>query len=247
MLIVKLLSNLISPSTIIILLFIACWILLFKKQEKRAALTLLAISTGTLYLFSISPIADLLIFPLEHKYSTVQNLTQADIMVMLTGGEEGNILRAKEVLRLYYKRPDKMVKIIISGNDFLSYKTESSAAGVKRMLLESGVSPESIIIDEISRTTFESAQNVKKLTGRTPFYLVTSGYHMPRSLSAFRAFNTNPLPAPTDFKISYYYNFFSLFPNPKNLEKINLAFHEYLGIIFYKLKYPDTNMNPVSW
>jgi uncharacterized SAM-binding protein YcdF (DUF218 family) len=173
-----------------------------------------------------------------NKYHAVQDSMQADTIVMLTGGEEGNILRIREVLRLYYERRYDDVKIIVSGNDPLTAtdNEETSATKVERILCASGVNPEDIMLEDMARTTFESARQVEKLIRQEPFFLVTSGYHMPRSIMVFHAFNMNPIPAPTDFKINSRYSLFSFFPGPNNLEKVDLAFHEYFGIVYYRLK-----------
>ena len=244
MFIFKLISYLILPGTTLVLLSLVGLILLIKTKKQRLAVIVLIVSSVMLYLFSISPIADLLLYPLENKHSKIQDSGQTETIIMLTGGEEGNVLRAREVLRLYYARKNDNTKIIISGNDPLttSDQKESSAEQVKTLLTESGINPEIINTETDSRTTFESAQNLNNIIRQDNFFLVTSGYHMPRAMMIFKAFDTRPIPAPTDFKIGVGYNLFSFLPSPGNLKKTDYAIHEYIGIIYYKLKILVTNL-----
>ena len=236
-------SHLILPGTSIVFLILTGLILLIWTKKQRLAIWLLIVGVGTLYLFSISPVADLILWPLENGYQSPKLDRQADTIVMLTGGTECNILRAREVQRLYAERPDVNFTIIISGHDPLTGddNQETSTAKVKQILLEGGINPANIIADDLSRTTFESARNVAKLIRQKPFFLITSGYHMPRSMLSFREFDTNPIAAPTDFKSAGHYGFLSLLPAPGNLEKVDLAVHEYFGIVYYKLKLAVAN------
>jgi len=90
-------------------------------------------------------------------------------------------------------------------------------------------------LEDKSRNTFESVKNIKEILGDEPFFLVTSAYHMERSLREFEKVGTNPIPAPTDFKIkTEQYTALDWFPDPQNLRNSNLAVHEYFGIVFYK-------------
>lgn len=190
------------------------------------------------YLISIAPIANLIISPLENQYQPVQieKLSEKPILVMLTGGGESNILRAQEILRLYYAKPDDQVTILITGTDPLKSKEKIEAEIVKKILLGSGVKAEDIVLETKARTTFESAINVEKLIGQEQFYLVTSGYHLPRAMLVFEKFGLRPIPAPADLKVNKNYNLFSFFPAPGNLVMADLAIHEYFGLLYYKIK-----------
>ena len=59
---------------------------------------------------------------------------------------------------------------------------------------------------------------------------------MPRSMESFQKMGANPIAAPADFKIKESYNILDFFPNAENLRYVDLAFHEYFGILWYRLK-----------
>lgn len=240
----KILQEFLEPSVFILVLLIIGLIFLFKKK-KKAGKILIIIGIILYYIFSITPGADLILKPLESQYQPVQEneLGKTNKIVLLLGD---GVLKAGEALRISRSKKQKSLwasedggpeaKIIISGSYPLDPENDE-AKRVKKYLIERGIPPGNIILEDKSSNTFESARYVKELVGKQPFFLVTSAYHMPRSVEAFQKMGTNPKPAPTDFKIKGEYDIFDFFPSPYNLKKTDLAFHEYFGILFYKLYY----------
>ncbi len=229
MTIFKFIQILIFPSVFtFILIFLGLILLLARKQKIGVVFTIAGFALY--YFFSLTVTSDMVIKPLENKYQQVkkEQLSTASSLVYLMGGGENNILRLSEVLRLYKENPDLVIYISGTGD-------ETSEA--KNYLMERGVPEEKIILENKSLNTFESAENIKKMIGEESFFLVTSAYHMPRSMESFQKIGAKPIAAPTDFKVKKFYDIFDIFPNPVNLEKSDLAFHEYFGILFYRLKY----------
>jgi len=240
MLLFKILQEFLLPSVFVFVLILIGIILVFRKKRGKLGKILIILGILFYYLFSITPVADLIISPLENQYQPVQKeeMAKSDKIVMLLGGRENDVLRASEVLRLYNLQLttyNLQSAIIISGTDPL--KPESKEAKeVKEFLVERGIPAENIILEDKSRNTKESAKNVKEMVSGEPFFLVTSAYHMPRSMESFRKMGANPIAAPADFKIKESYNILDFFPNAENLRNSDLAFHEYFGILWYRLK-----------
>jgi len=234
MLFLKILEMFLLPSVFVLVLILIGIILIFRKKRGKLGKILIILGILLYYLFSITPVADLIISPLEKQYQPVQKeeLNKADKIVLLLGGKESDVLRASEVLRLY----NLQSAIIISGRDPLSPKIEE-AKEVKDFLVERGIPSENIILEDKSRTTKESAENLKNLVVEEPFFLVTSAYHMPRSMESFQKMGANPIAAPADFKIKESYDILDFFPNAENLRNSDIALHEYFGILWYRLKY----------
>jgi len=234
MLFLKILEMFLLPSVFVLVLILIGIILIFRKKRGKLGKILIILGILLYYLFSITPVADSIISPLEKQYQPVQKeeLEKADKIVLLLGGKESDVLRASEVLRLY----NLQSAIIISGRDPLSPKIEE-AKEVKDFLVERGIPSENIILEDKSRTTKESAENLKNLVVEEPFFLVTSAYHMPRSMESFQKMGANPIAAPADFKIKESYDILDFFPNAENLRNSDIALHEYFGILWYRLKY----------
>jgi len=240
MLFLKILEMFLLPSVFVLVLILIGIILIFRKKRGKLGKILIILGILFYYLFSITPVADLIISPLEKQYQPVQKgeMAKSDKIVMLLGGKESDVLRASEVLRLYNLQLttyNLQSAIIISGRDPLSPKIEE-AKEVKEFLVERGIPAENIILEDKSRNTKESAKNVKEMVSGEPFFLVTFAYHMPRSMESFQKMGANPIAAPADFKIKESYNILDFFPNAENLRYVDLAFHEYFGILWYRLK-----------
>ena len=239
MLLFKILQQFLLPSVFVFVLILIGIILVFRKKRGKLGKILIILGILFYYLFSITPVANLIISPLENQYQPVQkgDLNKADIILLLLGGKEAGVLRASEVIRIYtanFQFPISKFQIIVSGTDPINPQRKE-AEEVKEFLIEWGIPAENIILEEKSRTTKESAQNLKEVIGNSPFFLVTSAYHMKRSVETFKKLGFNPIPAPTDFKVEKGYNLLDFFPGAQNLRNCDLAFHEYFGIVWYRL------------
>jgi len=237
------LQEFLLPSVFVFVLILIGIILVFRKKREKLGKILIIFGILFYYLFSITPVADLILLPLESRYQPIETseLNKADIVVLLLGGRESNVLRNSEILRIFnfqFSSASRRTnfQIIISGTDPLRPEREEARA-VKEFLVERGIPGEKIILEDKSRNTFESAKNVKEMLNKEPFFLVTSAYHMKRSMEVFQKIGANPISAPSDFKIEKDYNILDFFPDAQNIRNSDLAFHEYFGILWYRLNY----------
>ena len=229
----KFIQQLILPSAFIPLIILFGVLLTFRQKNFKTGRSIILAGLGLYYLFSITPSVDLLLAPLEKEYTKVkiEEMQDADKIVLLLGGRESDVLRASEVLRIAHLT-DQRAKVIISGTDPTNPGSEEAAA-VRMFFTARGIPAENILIEGASRNTRENVRNVTEMIGEEPFFLVTSAYHMKRSMREFERVGANPIPAPMDFRIRGEYNIFSYFPNARNLRNSDLAIHEYFGILFY--------------
>jgi len=232
MIIFKILKAFLLPSVFIFVSLLLGLILSLKKRKKLGNI-LIILGIIFYYFFSITLVGDFLLRPLENKYSQLkkEDFQKANIAVLLLGRRETDVLRGIEVLRIYN---NQKIKIIISGTDPLRPEMHE-AEKVREFLVERGILPEDIILEDKSKNTRESVKNVKDIISSDSFFLVTSASHMPRAMETFKKAGLNPIPAPTDFKVEkdYNYNIFDFFPS--GFGKSNLAFYEYFGLVFYKI------------
>ncbi len=241
MVLFKVLQEFLLPSVFIFVLILIGLFFLLRLRTRKIGRLLIFIGLILYYVFSTTFTVNLILGPLENQYQLLEknDISKADTIVLLLGGAEADILRASEVLRLYNQNltaDNQNFKIIVSGTNPLNSR-DKEAERVKDFLVNRGIASENVILEDESRNTAESAKNIKKMLGEKPFFLVTSAYHMFRSMEVFQKMETNPIPAPTDFKIEKNYSIVDLFPHATNLEKSNAALHEYFGILFYRLKY----------
>lgn len=224
----KIISAMIMPLSLGLLLAVIGLFFLYKNQIKKAKF-FLTFSFLWIFLIGYMPFSNLLIKPLETTYHKLKTLPSGVKYIVLLGGDMEN--RGWEVLELYHKMPN--AKIITSG-----YKGDfkiPEAIRTAKILSKIGIPADKIIINSKPKDTKEEAIKIKQLLGKTPFILVTSAYHMPRAIALFQKEGLNPIAAPTDFKIKYNNKFLSV-PKSENLQKTEIAFHEYIGILWEKLR-----------
>lgn len=195
----------------------------------------------------------LLLQGLERQYVppvSVRSTGKVDAIVVLGGGAISNVtdISAREALsaismnRLItglrlQKRLD--VPIIISGGQvFADSGTEASVA--EKVLLELGVTAEQIFTDTEARNTTENAANVAALCRKQNWHsivLVTSAFHMPRSMLNFADRGLEVVPFPCDYQLSgqMQLSIFSFVPQGFALELSAIALKEYLGILALKI------------
>jgi uncharacterized SAM-binding protein YcdF (DUF218 family) len=251
----KIISNiLISPGIFIIALLLVLFLLSIKKYHKLGK-SLLIIAIIFTYLFSIEPVKDLFVQPLEKKYTPV-NITQlknADVYIVLGGGIYDNaptslgedtgiptthaLTRIVEGVKLYRANPKK---IIISGG--IVYSGNKSEGSVyKKIMIDLGVPSSDIIVEGKSKTTEENAKFTKDIMDKLEYkraILITSATHMNRAVYIFEKNNVEVTPNPTDYVSRYKKNYGieSYFPNSANFISIRAVIWEYIGITFYKIK-----------
>ncbi len=110
--------------------------------------------------------------------------------------------RVTHTLQLY--KMGYVKKILISGGEgTLIKRGRKEADALKDALLLMGVPETDIVTESISRNTYESAEEVQKIFKEknitsTPL-LVTSAFHMRRSLACFQKVGIQAVPFSTDF------------------------------------------------
>ncbi len=137
--------------------------------------------------------------------------------------------RAFEAARLYRdcKAQHVVCKIITSGGDPMRVGVSESEI-LALELVDLGVDQADIILESQSKNTYQNAKFSSPLVKSGSFdfvVLVTSSYHMRRSLILFDSFGIRPLPAPADF-INVGLTFL---PTALNIAFADIAIHEYLG------------------
>ena len=221
-LIKNIISALLMPLSIGLFFGIIALIYLHLNKIKQAKIFLL-FSLLWITLFSYRPLSYFALQPLETNYPKLKEIPKGVNYILLLGGDKNN--RTWEGLRLYHRM--KNAKIITSG-------FKNQAKKVKKLLIESGIPAKDIFMQTEPKDTKEEAIAIKKRLGKEKFILVTSAYHMPRSMQIFKIEGLNPIPAPTHFQEE---NCFASVPKGSYLQKLESAWHEYIGLLWVKLKY----------
>jgi uncharacterized SAM-binding protein YcdF (DUF218 family) len=244
-LIAKLIGAFLLPPGVFILLLALGLVLLRLRKRKAAAALFLAVA-ALLYLISIEPVKDALILPLENRFSPLNGVKtpEADMIVILGGGIiDGSpeaagraTLSPAALKRVFYgallQKRCGLPVLAAGGSPPKSSETEARVAA--RTLRELGVPGQMIFEEAASRNTWENAAAVQREFSPGKVILVTSAYHMPRSVLAFRKQGIDCLPAPTDYRSRRGgYTLLSFLPNLWELADAQRALKEYAGLLAY--------------
>jgi uncharacterized SAM-binding protein YcdF (DUF218 family) len=116
--------------------------------------------------------------------SPQDELKKTDAIVVVSGGDTD--ARVTEGVKLYFQK--WAPKLIFSGA--AASGDVSNALAMKRISVSKGVSIESIIIEEESKTTSQNAHFVAKIlkeNNMKSIILITSPYHQRRAYNSFRS------------------------------------------------------------
>lgn len=234
------------PGIFVLIILVA--LLLFALRRRVGAFIFGLVGCVGLYLFSITPVANLLILPLENDYPPYHQADQAKYVVVLGGGlvpvspvKHGKPSPSPEFLtRLVYGAKIAALTglpLIVSGGIVPSRPASESEAVVGKQTLEQlGIKERNVLVEEKSRNTWENAVRVEQSFHPKRVILVTSAFHMPRSVLAFERNGISVVPAPTDYlsdRVAYTY--FDYFPNADALRISAIAIKEYFGYVYYRL------------
>ncbi|HEV2162001.1 MAG TPA: YdcF family protein [Stellaceae bacterium] len=242
----KVLQVVFNPGNLLlIVLAIGAWRLSASRGRKGLALVVLVLVAGAAA--AVEPLASLPLVPLENRFPVLHTLPAKVDGIILLGGavdpertaEYGQVAlnrsgaRVTETLRLAQRYP--AARIVLSGGiGGLLNEPTTEAAATAQLLTELGVAANRLVIEDKSRTTHENAVFSKRIVDPKPgevWILVTSADHMPRAVGCFRHIGWPVVADPVDFEAARRLHI-SL---AHGLDSIDLAAHEWLGLVFYRI------------
>jgi uncharacterized SAM-binding protein YcdF (DUF218 family) len=212
---------------------------------------LLAASMLLLALCGFSPIGKWLLLPLEQRFSSWDPSRGApDGIVVLGGGidpdlsaahggaaftrSSDRIIATAELARRY---PD--ARIVYSGGsanlvgDDAAREADFGLSALEKL----GVARERLTAERTSRNTVENAEFARIAAQPKPgerWLLVTSAYHMPRSIGLFRKAGFAVEAYPADWRLRGKRSFWTFSPLAlEGLERTDIAVREWMGLTAY--------------
>lgn len=152
-----------------------------------------------LVLMAFSPLPRIVVRPLEDRFPQQEAAKGPVAGIIVLGGPIG-IARDDVVLLSAGARITKAVelawlhpqaKIVFAGGaaNLISPVTTTEADGARLLFTGLGLPPERLVLEDKSRNTLENAVFARRLVDPKPgerWLLVTSAWHMPRSMGVFR-------------------------------------------------------------
>ncbi|BAQ17690.1 YdcF family protein [Methyloceanibacter caenitepidi] len=245
-----------QPSTFIALL-IGYGAILIWTGWARWGRRFVSIGAILLLVVGLSPLGNALILPLEDRFPRADlDQEPAPAGLIILGGAENRLVgsarkaptlneageRLLEGAMLALRFPN--AKVAFSGGDAgILYKSDSEAQGAADILTDLGVERGRLVLEANARDTYENAVFLKKELDRggafsegTRWLLITSAYHMPRSMGAFRQAGFDVEPWPVDYRTRGPEDFTKPFDKvSEGLRRVDTATREWVGLLAYWL------------
>lgn len=244
----KLLSAITQP-----LFWLALWwalALLILTRWRRPAVIMLWRGLVMLGLLGFRAIPDALLSPLENRYPTpTAEAVDRHFGIIVLGGATGHpdsfsahgqvpLGEAAErmTVPVGLMRQHPGLELVFAGGEGRLLTTGVTESELARVFYQQqGLDMSRVRLEDGSRTTRENARQVARLLGercQLPWLLVTSAWHMPRSVAEFEALGCQVTPYPVDFRTgdSTPLTEYSL---ADSLVRWQTALHEWLGAWVY--------------
>lgn len=244
----KIFAALFLPITLFFLFLLFIFLRRLSGRTRRRCLVVWAIA----WFCSTSFGSGVIMRPLENRYEApvVEKMNKVDVVVVLGGMIDANTLRGGRpefhdavdrltaALELVLKR--RAEYILISGGSGLMLQGGLREGDVlKDYLVALGFPKEKILAERNSRNTRENAvESLKIIQGKKlkSVVLVTSAFHMPRSVRCFQKVGLEVIPFPVDFKAADHSTFpESFFPSSQGIGDFATAIREIVGLAAYKV------------
>ena len=239
----------ISPDSLIVLLGAGAWFAMLIGWQKLSR-SLLASCTFLLVTIAALPVGEWLIAPLENRFSANAALPANPDGVIVLGGAldplKSELWGQAEVQAfgeriyslLYMSQLYPSAQIIYSGGNGSVLEQDYNEADYARFLFDQlGLTDRAILYESESRNTAENATNSKTLVNPQPdqdWILVTSAFHMPRSVGVFCQQEWPVYAYPVDH-YSQRGNLLRLnFNFAENLSVLRTAVREWVGLVAYR-------------
>ena len=237
-------SNLMIGVGIVGLMFLFSSLAALGRKLVVASVLLMAIC-------GFSPIGNWLLYPLEARFPQWKETGRAPDGIIVLGGAIDPNMSALHGVVVFGASVDRIVaaaalvrryptaRVVFSGgNANLIRNDDSREADLSVSFFESfGISRDRMILERRSRNTYENAEFVKAMVSPKRgerWILVTSAYHMPRSIGIFRKVGFEVEPYPVDWRtagrgsLPMFSEFLIV-----GLSRVDTAGREWMGLMAY--------------
>lgn len=239
-----------TPSNLLATLVVVGLLAALVPRLRRFGWALAALAAVAILVAGLSPLSNLLLFPLEARFPIDRAEKGPVDGILLLGGALdaddttalGQIAvneaaeRILATIALARRFPAAPIVISGGGGTFFADGT-AEAPLIARYFEEIGIDPKRLVIEDRSRTTAENAEFTAALVrpkagGR--WLLVTSAWHMPRAVGTFRKVGFAVVPYPVDARTgggAYLWRSFAYVSD--GLRRLDVATKEWAGLIAY--------------
>jgi uncharacterized SAM-binding protein YcdF (DUF218 family) len=226
--------------------------LLLLTRFARAGRRLMAISLVLLAICAFSPLANFLLYPLEQRFPKWDSSRGDPDGIIVLGGPLDADMSAAHGVPVIAGAADRLIsaaalaqrypnaRIIYTGGSPNLLHNDAKEADYATALFQGlGIAKSRLTMERQARNTKENAEfsrDIAKPKRGERWLLVTSAYHMPRSVGLFRQAGFAVEAYPVDWKVGTREDLLRYFIVANNgLELVDIGVREWLGLIAYRL------------
>jgi len=256
----KTLGIMLLPTDLLMFVGIAGALLLATRWASLGRRLMVA-SLLLLAICGFSPLGNWLLYPLESRFPAWDASRGAPDGIVVLGGSIDADISAAHAVAVVRGAADRIIaaaalahrypnaRIIFTGGSSNLISNGAREADYAAEVFERlGVPKARLTMERRSRNTEENAEFTKAIAAPKPgerWLLVTSAYHMPRSVGLFRKAGFAVEPYPVDWRIGgkadlLMFSAFAL----DGLQHTDLAMHEWIGLLAYRLTGKTSQLLP---
>ena len=247
----KTVGYMLIPSNFLIGIGLLGAILLLTRFD-RLGRRLMATSLVLLAICAFSPLANFVLYPLEQRFPKWDSSRGDPDGIIVLGGPLDADLSAAHGVPVISGAADRIVggatlahrypsaRLVYTGGSPNLLHNDAKEADYATALLQGlGIPKSRLTMERQSRNTKENAEFTKEIVKPKPgerWLLVTSAYHMPRSIGLFRKAGFPVEAYPVDWKVGTQEDLFKYYVVANDgLQLVDIGVREWLGLIAYRL------------
>jgi uncharacterized SAM-binding protein YcdF (DUF218 family) len=249
----KTLGVIVLPTNFIAILAIL-GVVLCATRWVRLGRKLLIAAFVLLAVCGFSPLGNLLLYPLESRFPPWNAASGTPAGIIVLGGPIDADLSVAHGTPVVRSAPDRIfaaaalahqypnARIVFTGGSANLISNDAREADFAGAIFESlGIDKSRLITERRSRNTYENAVFTRDMVQPRPgerWLLVTSAFHMPRSIGLFRKAGFPVEAYPVDWRVGRSMAdilSFTAFAN-EGLSRTDIGMREWMGLIAYRLR-----------
>ena len=225
--------------------------LLLATRFARRGRKRMIVSVALLAICGFSPLGYWLLYPLETRFPPWDARQGAPDGIIVLGGSIDTDLSATHGGAVVRTTADRIIaaaalahqypnaRILFTGGSANLISDDAREADYAAALFESlGIARARLMMERRSRNTQENAEFSRAMVAPKSgerWLLVTSAFHMPRSVGLFRKAGFNVEPYPVDWRLGEGGDLLTFSPMAnEGLARTEVALHEWLGLVAYR-------------
>ena len=240
---------LVLPTNLLIIAAVT-GVLLLRTQFISLVRKLVTASILLLVICGVSPLGNVLLYPLEQRFPPWNAANGAPDGIVVLGGSIDADLSAERGTAVFSRAADRVIvaaelarrypkaRLIFTGGSANLLETDAKEADYVVAVFEAlGIPGQRLEIDRRARNTDENAEFSKAIAAPKSgqrWLLLTSAFHMPRSVGIFRKAGFAVEPYPVDWRTGGAVDLLTVSPFVvQGLERTDIAVRERIGLVAY--------------